>query len=106
LNEHLEVAYVAATKDVREVVSTAFAILAKYRRADGWFYLSEEIAVAAIATAAFRTGELIVQVPLSAVRRVAGAGNNPRRSIGNIIALLVALAGIAAGILVAVMRHA
>jgi hypothetical protein len=57
---------------------------------------------------AFRTGELIVQVPLSVVRRVAGA---PPRSIGNIvgagaillvktcIALLVALAAIAAGIL-------
>jgi hypothetical protein len=34
VNDHLEVAYVAAAKDVREVVSTAFAILAKYRRAD------------------------------------------------------------------------
>jgi hypothetical protein len=60
---------------------------------------------------AFRTGELIVQVPLCVVRRVAGAASMPRRSIGNIlgagaillvktcIALLVALAAIAAGIL-------
>jgi hypothetical protein len=121
-NDDLEMAYVAAVKDgVREVVSAAFAILVKYRRSDGWFYVSDEIAVAAIATGAFRTGELIVQVPLSALRQVAGATSVPRRSIGNIvgagaillvktcIALLVALAAIAAGILFtiihAVMRH-
>ena len=116
VNDDLEMACVAAAKDVREVVSAAFAILAKYRRSDGWFYVSDEIAVAAIATGAFRTGELIVQVPLSVVRQVAGAASIPRRSIGNIvgagaillvkscIALLVALATIAAGILFAIIH--
>jgi hypothetical protein len=121
VNDDLEMAYVAAAKDdVREVVSAAFAILAKHRRSDGWFYVSDEIAVAAIATGAFRTGQLIVQVPVSVVSRFAAA-SAPRRSIGNIvgagvillvkscIALLVALAAIAAGILFAIihamMRH-
>jgi hypothetical protein len=116
VNEDLEMEYVAGAKDVREVVSAAFAILRKYRRSDGWFYVSDEIAVAAIATGAFRTGELIVQVPLSVVGRVAGAASIPRRSIGNIvgagaiflvktcIALLVALAAIAAGILFAIIH--
>jgi hypothetical protein len=112
VNDHLEMAYVAAAKDgVREVVSAAFAILAKYRRSDGWFYVSDEIAVAAIATGAFRTGELIVQVPLSVVGQVAAATRVPRRPIGDVvaagaillvktcIALLVALAAIAVGIL-------
>ena len=56
VNDDLEMAYVAAAKDdVREVVSAAFAILAKHRRSDGWFYVSDEIAVAAIATGAFRS---------------------------------------------------
>ena len=122
VNDDLEMAYVAAAKDdVRAVVSAAFAILAKYRQSDGWFYVSDEIAVAAIATGAFRTGELIVQVPLCLVGQVAAATRVPRRSIGNIvgagaillvkssIALLVALAAIAAGILFAIihamMRH-
>ena len=118
VNDDLEMAYVAAVKDdVREVVSAAFAILAKYRQSDGWFYVSDEIAVAAIATGAFRTGELIVQVPLSVVRQVAGATSVPRRSIGNILgagAILlvkscIALAAIFAGILFAIihamMRH-
>src|SRR4029077_4000713 len=79
-------AYVASAKDVRDVVSAAFAILAKYRRSDGWFYVSDEIAVAAIATGAFRTGELIVQVPLSVVGRVAGAASIHRRCIGDVVA--------------------
>jgi hypothetical protein len=121
VNDDLEMAYVAAAKDVREVVSAAFVILAKYRRSDGWFYVSDEIAVAAIATGAFRTGELIVQVPLSVVSPVAGAASIHRRCIGDIvaagaillvkscIALLVAVAAIAAGtlfaIIHAVMRH-
>jgi hypothetical protein len=122
VNDDLEMAYVAAAKDdVRAVVSAAFAILAKYRQSDGWFYVSDEIAVAAIATGAFRTGELIVQVPLCLVGQVVAATRVPRRSIGNIvgagaillvkssIALLVALAAIAAGILFAIihamMRH-
>jgi hypothetical protein len=116
-NDDLEMAYVAAAKDgVREVVSAAFAILVKYRRSDGWFYVSDEIAVAAIATGAFRTGELIVQVPLSVVRQVAGTASIPRRRIGDVvaagaillakscIAVLVALATIAAGILFAIIH--
>lgn len=122
VNDDLEMAYVAAVKDdVRELVSAAFAILAKYRQSSGWFCVSDEIAVAAIATAAFRTGELIAQVPPCRVRQVAGAASVPQRSIGNIlgagaillvkscIALLVALAATIAGILFAmmhaVMRH-
>jgi len=121
VNDDLEMAYVAAAKDVREVISAAFALRAKYRRSDGWFYVSDEIAVAAIATGAFRTGELIVQVPLSVVSQVAGAASIHRRCIGDIvaagaillvkscIALLVAVAAIAAGtlfaIIHAVMRH-
>ena len=122
VNDDLEMAYVADVKDdVREVVSAAFAILAKYRQSGGWFYVSDEIAVAAIATGAFRTGELIVQVPLSVVSPVAGAASIHRRCIGDIvaagaillvkscIALLVAVAAIAAGtlfaIIHAVMRH-
>ncbi len=117
VNEDLEMAYVADVKDdVREVVSAAFAILAKYRQSGGWFYVSDEIAVAAIATAAFRTGELIVQVPFSVVRQITIATSVPRRSIGNIlgagalllvkscIALLVALVAIAAGILFAMIN--
>jgi hypothetical protein len=118
VNDDLEMAYVATAKDdVREVVSAAFAILAKYRRSDGWFYVSEEIAVAAIATGAFRSGELIVQVPLSIVGQAAAAASVPRRSIGNTvaagaillvkscIALLVAVAAIAAGILFATIHR-
>ena len=62
---------------VPEVVSAAFAILAKYRQSGGWFYVSDEIAVAAIATAAFRTGGLIVQVPFSVVRQITIATSVP-----------------------------